>query len=148
MLRHKIPDHIQQLVRRRANYLCEYCHISESLQYVTFTMDHAIPISQGGDDTLENLALSCFSCNRRKSNKTTGFDPETIETVALFNPRRQKWSDHFAWSANSLLIIGLTQIGRATVVTLNLNRERSVTIRSIYLELQRHPPIGDPVLAD
>ena len=61
MLRHKIPDHIQQLVRRRANYLCEYCHISESLQYVTFTMDHIIPISQGGDDTLENLALSCFS---------------------------------------------------------------------------------------
>ena len=61
---------------------------------------------------------------------------------------RHKIPDHFVWSANGLLIKGLTQMGRATVVTLNLNRERSVATRSIYLELQRHPPIGDPVLAD
>jgi hypothetical protein len=111
-------------------------------------MDHIIPISRGGKDNLENLALSCFSCNRRESNHTTGVDPKTDKTVALFNPRQQKWSEHFVWSANGLLIIGLTQIGRATVVTLNLNRERSVGIRSIYLELQRHPPEDDPVLAD
>ncbi len=148
MLRHKIPDNIQQIVRQRANYLYEYCHVSESSQYVAFTMEHIIPISQGGDDRLSNLALSCFSCNRAKSNKLTGLDLETGEIVDLFHPRQFRWSDHFAWSANGLFITGLTQIGRATVVTLDLNRERSVIIRSVYLDLKLHPPSGDPILAE
>ena len=148
MLRHKIPANIQQIVRQRANYLCEYCHISESSQYVAFTMEHIIPISKGGDESLMNLALSCFSCNRRKSNKLMGLDPETGELVDLFNPRRYSWSDLFVWSADGLLIKGLTQIGRATVVTLDLNRERSLIIRSVYLELKLHPPSGDPILAE
>lgn len=148
MLRHKIPANVQQIVRQRANYLCEYCHISESSQYVAFTMEHIIPISKGGDESLTNLALSCFSCNRRKSNKLIGLDPETGELVHLFNPRRYSWSDHFVWSANGLLIKGKTQIGRATVATLDLNRERSLIIRSVYLELKLHPPSGDPILAE
>lgn len=30
------------------------------------TMDHVIPKSQGGDYSLENLVLSCYSCNQRR----------------------------------------------------------------------------------
>jgi hypothetical protein len=148
MLRHKIPANLQQIIRQRANYLCEYCHVSESSQYVAFTMEHIIPISKGGDQSLTNLALSCFSCNRRKSDKLKGLDPDTGEIVDLFNPRRYRWRDHFVWSANGLLIKGLTPIGRATVVALDLNRERSLIIRSVYLELKLHPPSGDPILLE
>ncbi|MCC5604575.1 HNH endonuclease [Nostoc sp. CHAB 5714] len=69
--RSKIPESIQKQVRQRANYLCEYCHASEQWQYVQFTVDHTMPLSLGGTDFLENLALACFHCNRRKTNRLT-----------------------------------------------------------------------------
>ena len=77
----KIPEEIQDKVRKRANYLCEYCHASEKWQYVRFTIDHVIPLTLGGSDTLDNLALACFHCNRRKSDKLNVLDPQTGEEV-------------------------------------------------------------------
>ncbi|QFS48573.1 HNH endonuclease [Nostoc sphaeroides] len=87
MASRKIPDAIQQQVRQRASELCEYCHASEKWQYVLFTVDHVIPLSQNGKDTIDNLALACFHCNRRKSAKTTAIDPESGLEFPLFNPR-------------------------------------------------------------
>jgi 5-methylcytosine-specific restriction endonuclease McrA len=75
--------------------LCEYCHASEKWQYVLFTVDHVIPLSQNGKDTIDNFALACFHCNRRKSAKTTAVDPESGLEVPLFNPRKSLWSEHF-----------------------------------------------------
>jgi 5-methylcytosine-specific restriction endonuclease McrA len=86
MARSKIPEAIQQQVRRRANYLCEYCHASELWQYVRFTVDHVVPVIEGGPDNLENLALACFHCNRCKWKYQQGVDPSSGEAVSLFNP--------------------------------------------------------------
>ena len=97
--RRKISPEIQRLVRQRANHLCEYCHTAERWQYVRFTIDHVIPLSQGGSDDLDNLALACFHCNRRKADKLTALDPDSGAEVALFNPRRDDWREHFIWSA-------------------------------------------------
>lgn len=36
----------------------------------------------------------------------------------------QLWSEHFSWSAEGNRILGLSTIGRATVIALNLNRPR------------------------
>jgi 5-methylcytosine-specific restriction endonuclease McrA len=143
--RNQVSQIVQEQVRQRANYLCEYCHASEQWQYVRFTVDHVIPLSRGGVDRLDNLALACFHCNRRKSNHLVGIDPESGIEVPLLNPRRDRWSDHFIWSANGLLIIGLTAIGRATVDTLVMNRERVVNIRAADREVGRHPPQNDPI---
>ena len=33
------------------------------------TLDHIVPISKGGDDSLENIKLAHWICNNRKSNK-------------------------------------------------------------------------------
>ena len=41
--------------------------------------------------------------------------------TALFNPRTQRWHDHFKWSADGTQVVGLTPCGRATVVALQLN---------------------------
>ncbi len=141
--RRKIPAYLQQAVRERARYLCEYCHAAETWQYVKFTIEHLIPISQGGEDTLDNLALACFACNRRKWDRRSGMDPETGETQRLFNPRIDDWGDHFVWSRDGLEIVGLTPIGRATVEALELNRPRAIRIRAADLEAGRHPPEGD-----
>lgn len=143
--RRKIPEDIQTQVRQRANYLCEYCHASEQWQYVAFTIDHVIPLTLSGADILNNLALACFHCNRKKSGKTTAIDPQSGTEVPLFNPRQHSWSEHFIWSADGLLIIGLAPIGRATVATLVLNRERVINIRAADKAVGRHPPVSDPI---
>jgi hypothetical protein len=146
--RRKIPEDIQNQVCQRAIYLCEYCHASEQWQYVAFTIDHVIPLTTSGADTIDNLALACFHCNRKKSGKTTAIDPQSGIEVPLFNPRQYSWSEHFIWSVDGLLIIGLTPMGRATVTALALNRERVINIRAADKAVGRHPPAGDPILLE
>jgi len=143
--RRKIPSAIRDLVRQRAGWLCEYCHTLEQWQYIPFTIDHVVPLAKGGVDDLDNLALACFHCNRRKADRLTADDPLSGETVPLFNPRRHDWCEHFSWSADGLVLLGLTPVGRATVEALALNRERVVSIRAADLVVGRHPPFGDPV---
>ncbi len=62
MSRNKIPETIQTQVRQRARHLCEFCHTDETWQYVRFNVDHVMPLSLGGDDSLGNLTLACFHC--------------------------------------------------------------------------------------
>lgn len=103
-----IDENTRQEVRKRAKYLCEYCHAIEKWQYVQFTIDHVIPLDQGGANSLNNLALACFHCNRKKSNKITVIDSQSNSEVALFNPRLHNWKDHFIWSKDKLYILGLS----------------------------------------
>jgi len=84
----KFSRFIQEKVRRRANFLCEYCHTDERWQLVQFTIDHIIPISEGGIGELENLALACFHCNRKKSDKQSVSDSQTNSIIPLFNPQK------------------------------------------------------------
>jgi hypothetical protein len=141
----KIAEEVQQQVRRRAEFLCEYCHASEKWQYVPFTVDHFVPRSQQGTDSIENLALACFHCNRKKSNKITAIDPQLSKEVPIFNPRTEHWYKHFIWSADGLRIIGLTATGRATVEALAFNRSRAINIRAADKLVNRHPPANDPI---
>jgi HNH endonuclease len=140
-----LPDTIKYQIRQRAQGLCEYCHALEEWQYVRFTIDHIQPRSQGGSDDLNNLALACFHCNRKKYDKTSEIDPETGIESQLFNPRRNLWAEHFIWSSDQLQLLGLTSIGRATVVALECNRDRLVSIRAADIAINRHPPTNDPV---
>ncbi len=47
------------------NWRCAYCHGPLSPP----TMDHVIPLVQGGEHTKENVVPSCLSCNQRKGHK-------------------------------------------------------------------------------
>jgi hypothetical protein len=78
--------------------------------------------SREGEDEIENLAFACLGCNGAKYNKIEAYDPATGAHVPLFHPRRQNWSDHFLWSDDELTMLGLTEIGRATIAALDLNR--------------------------
>ncbi|HRH41538.1 MAG TPA: HNH endonuclease signature motif containing protein [Pyrinomonadaceae bacterium] len=135
----KISSFLQIKVRKRAGYLCEYCHANERWQFVTFTIDHIIPTSEGGNDSLKNLALACFHCNRHKSNK------QLIGDIQIFNPREMSWNEHFIWSKGALRILAKTKIGEATIEILQFNRERLLVIRADDLKINRHPPQGDEI---
>jgi len=137
----KLPTQLREWVRHQANHFCEYCQANERWQYVRFTVDHIVPLSAGGTDAHENLALACFHCNRRKSNNQGARDPLTGEEVPLFNPRAQRWFHHFYWSLDGLRILGMTATGRATIELLEMNRSRVLDIRKADVEAGRHPPV-------
>jgi HNH endonuclease len=102
--------------------------------------EHLYPEARGGVTVRENLWLACTRCNDFKGDRTDAVDPQTGETVPLFNPRTQSWTEHFSWSLDGTLIIGLTQIGRATVVALRLNNEFIVVARRFWVEAGWWPP--------
>lgn len=118
--------------------LCEYCHSPERISSVRFTIDHVQPQSLNGSDDFDNLALACSRCNQRRYNFINGKDTQTDLITALFNPRQQVWSEHFAWSADRVRLVGITPTGRATCDRLDINDDReSVSQRIIYPKLDQ-----------
>jgi 5-methylcytosine-specific restriction endonuclease McrA len=128
-------------VLERAQGCCEYCLSQEQYSPDSFAVEHIIPLSKGGANTLENLAFVCQGCNNRKYTNTEAVDPVTQAIVPLYHPRQHNWDDHFAWSDDYSLILGLTPIGRATVEKLQLNRAGLVNLRRILAEAGEHPPV-------
>lgn len=128
-----------RLVRERARETCEYCLLPQASQESTFHLDHIQPRSANGKTRSANLALACVGCSLKKGSQVRVFDAETSQMVRLFHPRLDEWFDHFAWN-DHWLIIGLTPIGRATILALDLNRTRLVTIRRELVRANRYPP--------
>lgn len=135
-----IPESLRQIVTTRANGRCEYCHSQESFATERFSIEHIEPRAGGGLTVAENLALACQGCNGHKGAKTAAIDTDTQASVPLFHPRQQLWQEHFAWSEDSLRIIGLTPTGRATVAALRLNRTSLLNLRRALIAINAHPP--------
>lgn len=65
-VRPAIPLEIKIQVRARDGERCRYCRTTEG----PFHLDHVTPWSRGGEHTLENLVVSCASCNLAKGART------------------------------------------------------------------------------
>jgi hypothetical protein len=109
-----------------------------SLQGATFHIEHIFPKFKGGGSDLENLALACPGCNLHKASRIAAIDPVTGESVRLFHPILQRWSEHFGFKGYR--IEGLTAEGRATVEALNLNHSRRQRIREVEATFGLFPP--------
>ena len=134
-----VSELVREQVALRAGGVCEYCRYPEEFNSGRFAVDHIYPRAKGGTDDLDNLALSCRNCNERKQDATEAPDPATEVIVSLFHPRRDRWEDHFAWSADFRLMLGLTPLGRATIVRLQTNHSGVVRQREILHQLGLHP---------
>jgi hypothetical protein len=102
--------------------------------------DHIIPQSRGGLTEHRNLWLACSQCNDYKSDRVRARDPVTRRVVRLFNPRDDKWGEHFRWVEGGLRVEGTTPIGRATVAALKLNQAVRVVARRLWVSVGWHPP--------
>jgi 5-methylcytosine-specific restriction endonuclease McrA len=140
MSRSYIPRTLRERVAAQARHRCGYCLTSEAIVGTPMEIDHIIPESIGGQTEENNLWLACSLCNDHKSDRIAALDPSTGEIVRLFDPRHQVWNEHFAWTAEGDRIVGLTPIGRATVVALNLNRPSLVKARQAWCVVGWHPP--------
>ena len=132
-----ISSSLSNLVRERANGKCEYCLVSQSASAFEHEPDHIVPIQHGGNTSAENLALACLRCNRRKGPNVGSFDPKTGTLVSFYNPRTQKWKDHF--QLNGAIIQPLTPEARVTVKILRLNNEQQVEEREQLIALGLYP---------
>ena len=96
-----------------------------------------MPVKAGGPTVANNLALACVSCSLRKGARQHIVDPQSQQEVPLFNPRVDRWSEHFQW--DDVLITGLTITGRTTVQALQMNRPLVLEIRREEVARNRHP---------
>ena len=129
----------RQQIEARANGVCEYCKSPVLYAVQSFECDHIIPFALDGTTELDNLAFACGGCNRYKSAKVVGIDPDSRQPVPLFHPRQQIWDDHFVWNDTYAIIIGITATGRATVNALQLNRLGVVNLRRMLIMANEHP---------
>ena len=129
---------LDRRVRERAKNRCEYCRVPADISVFTFPLDHIIAQQHGGATTFENLALSCPHDNYHKGPNIAGLDPETGRLTRLFNPRRQRWSAHFAWDGP--LLVGKTAVGRTTIRVLNMNHPEAVRLRRLLIAAGLFPP--------
>lgn len=57
-------------VYERDGYQCRYCQ--KQLTRFTATLDHVMPVAEGGDNGCANLVTACLSCNSRKHKRPVG----------------------------------------------------------------------------
>ena len=126
-------------VAARARNRCEYCHAPGAIFNLSLEVEHVIPISKGGEDSLDNLALACRSCNLHKTSFITGKDPQSDRSLPLFHPRRQNWNRHFKFDTYTGQIRGQTRIGRATILRLQVNNPLQVAARQQWMFLDLFP---------
>lgn len=126
-------------VASRANHQCEYCRAPEALFNFPFEVEHIFPTSLMGADSEANLALACRSCNLGKSDFLDGLDEVTGSMESLFNPRRDRWSDHFELDIDRGEIRGISSTGRATVARLRMNEPVQIMARLLWIRLRLFP---------
>lgn len=137
----EVSKAIKARVRSQADNRCGYCRAHQDYLPWTLEIEHIIPRAKGGTNAEENLWLACHACNLYKNTQTQARDPLTGRQVPLYNPRYEKWSEHFEWNSDGTLILGRTPCGRATVIALKLNNLTSVTVRRNWVRAGWHPPI-------
>lgn len=57
-------------VFERDEYKCRYC--GKQCTRFTATLDHVRAVSDGGDNSFDNLLTACLDCNSRKNKRTVG----------------------------------------------------------------------------
>jgi hypothetical protein len=136
----RIPQSLRQRLLTAANGRCAYCRSLTAITGARHVIDHIVPIAAGGQTIWGNLCVACHSCNEFKGAQTEAIDPETGVVALIFHPRQQEWQEHFAWNQDGGRIIGLTPVGRATIIALKMNHPDIVAARRLWVSAGWHPP--------
>lgn len=133
-----VPTNIERFVRERPDGRCDYCGMHQSIQGGTFHCEHILPRVLGCQTVAENMALACPSCNLHKSRRVAVRDAETGSVIPHFNPRTDRWAEHFEW--DEFTLAGISPTGRATIDLLQLNAPRRLQIRQAERLFDLFPP--------
>ena len=56
----------RKIIYDKSKGRCELC--GQRLLLENMTLDHIVPLSMGGEDSMDNLQVLCYDCNQLKSN--------------------------------------------------------------------------------
>lgn len=150
-------EYVRLAVRLRARDAWEYCLLPTA---GAFHVDHVIPPAlwnsyvagrlspvryrpgRLGPDHLDNFAWSCPFCNIAKGQEVAFRLGR--RTSRLFDPRLDRWREHFVFVHNYLFIVGLPGIGQATEKALGFNDQRlggPLGTRHDATLVGRYPPV-------
>ena len=83
MHRHAVRNGIRRQVYNCQNGKCSMC--GEKISYMKFTVDHVIPISKGGSNTIDNMEAMCDMCNQMKKDYLKRDFLKHIEKIYINN---------------------------------------------------------------
>jgi hypothetical protein len=128
---------IRRLVATRADYLCEYCLISEQDTILGCAIDHIIIIKHGGSSEIDNLAYCCVYCNRFKGSDIGSIILDKREFSRFYHPRWDHWGTHF--KLNNYVIEAVTSIGEVTARILGFNDQTRLLERQLLIDRRKYP---------
>ena len=115
-------------IRRRYQYACGYCGVTESEVGGELTVDHHRPRSADGGDDEANLVYACARCNQYKGEFWP--DPDRItRQQRVFHPMLDDLAAHLAEDEQTGHVKGLSETGRFHIALLRLNRPQLVVHR-------------------
>jgi hypothetical protein len=135
-----VSEDLRRLVAVRADFLCEYCLIHEDDTFYGCQVDHIISVKHGGATEPDNLAYACAFCNRQKGSDIGSILWQTGEFVRFFNPRADRWADHFR--LNGFTIEPLTGIGEVTARILGFNTIERLLEREMLVMMNTYPALA------
>jgi HNH endonuclease len=132
-----LPQDLRRLVIDRADHLCEYCLIHDEDTVLGCAIDHAISLKHDGPSDDTNLAYACVFCNRYKGSDIGSIIWETQEFVRFYNPRRDRWGDHFQLRDST--IYPISPIGEVTARILGFNDRDRLIERQMLINRGLYP---------
>ncbi len=69
----------------RDRHTCQYC--GQKFQKNHLTLDHVVPVVQGGGRSWSNMVTACKTCNQKKGGRT----PAQAGMKLLMTPRQPTW---------------------------------------------------------
>jgi len=132
-----ITAELRRRVATRADALCEYCLIAEEDTFYGCEVDHIISEKHGGPTQADNLSHACVFCNQAKGSDVGSIHWESGQFVRFFNPRTDRWADHFVLAGSR--VEGVTAIGAVTARILGFNSGERIQERQTLQRMNRYP---------
>lgn len=79
--RKPIKPGLRRQVHERDYYACRYCGARQNL-----VVDHLVPVSRGGGNTIDNLVTACQACNTKKLDRSLADAGLTLHPPQAFAP--------------------------------------------------------------
>jgi hypothetical protein len=113
----------RETLRRRFQFRCGYCGVSERDVGAELTVDHFQPRSQGGLHEPENWVYCCHACNEFKEDF---WQPTAAHRI--LHPLRDELAAHLIEQEDETLL-ALSETGAFHIERLHLNRQPLVAYR-------------------
>lgn len=91
----------RKLIYNNAHGRCELC--GRKILFEDMTIDHVKPLSMGGEDEVENLACTCYSCNMFKGNIMPDDFLERISLIYLYQMGKHH-KNNLVWKVIHILL--------------------------------------------